>query len=63
LGLKIICTGRWKKTNTGRKQNLYFKFGKTSTSNVANKIIYTIINQTTKYGKCSVKIWVSIKRW
>ena len=61
LGLKIICSGRWKKTNTGRKQKLYLKLGQIQSSNVTNKIIYNNINQTTKYGVCSVKIWIAHK--
>jgi ribosomal protein S3 len=55
-GVKIICCGKWKKTNTGRKQKLYLKLGQIQSSNIANKIVYHSINQTTKYGVCSVKI-------
>ena len=61
LGVKIICVGKWKKTNTGRKQKIYLKYGQIQTSNLANKILYHNISQTTKFGVCSVKIWIAHK--
>lgn len=61
LGIKIICGGRWKKTGTGRKQKLYLKFGRIQSSNIANKILYHSINQKTKYGMCSIKVWIAHK--
>jgi hypothetical protein len=62
LGIKIICLGRWKKTNTGRKQKIYLKFGQIQSANIANTILYHEINQTTKYGVVSVKVWISHKK-
>jgi hypothetical protein len=50
LGLKIICSGKWKKTRTGRKQKLYLKYGRIQSSNIANKIVYDTVSQKTKYG-------------
>ena len=61
LGIKIICSGRWQKTGTGRKQKLYLKFGRIQNSNIANKILYHNVNQKTKYGMCSIKIWIAHK--
>jgi ribosomal protein S3 len=61
LGIKIICVGKWKKTNTGRKQKIYLKYGQIQSSNIANKILYHNISQTTKFGVCSIKIWVAHK--
>ena len=58
LGIKILCFGKWKKTNTGRKQKIVLKFGQTRTSNIADKILYHSIAQKTKYGICSIKIWI-----
>lgn len=61
IGLKIVCIGKWKKTAAGRKQRLYLKFGQIKSSNIANKLIYHNIATTTKYGVCSIKIWISHK--
>jgi len=61
LGLKIICQGKWRKTNTGRKQKVYLKFGQIQSSNLANKVVYDSISQKTKYGVCSIKIWIAHK--
>jgi ribosomal protein S3 len=61
IGLKIICLGRWKKTSTGRKQKLFLKFGQVKSSDISNKIIYQTISQTTKFGVCSIKIWIAQK--
>ena len=61
VGVKIICIGKWKKTKTGRKQKFYLKYGKIQKSDVRNKIIFHNINETTKYGICSLKIWIAHK--
>lgn len=61
-GIKIICFGKWKKTNSDRKQKIYLKFGQIQTSNLANKILYHGMTQRTKFGICSVKIWISHKK-
>jgi hypothetical protein len=58
LGLKLIVSGKWKKTNSGRKQKLYLKFGQVQNSNITNKTLYHDVNQQTKYGVVSIKIWV-----
>ena len=59
LGVKIICCGRWKKTNTGRTQKIYLKFGQIQSANTANKILFDSINQKTNYGAYSIKIWIA----
>jgi len=38
LGIKIVFSGKWKKTRTGRKQKLTLKFGKMR-NNALNEII------------------------
>ena len=58
IGFKVICVGKWKKTKTGRKQKIYFKFGQIQTANIANKIYYHSTAQKTKFGVCSIKIWI-----
>ena len=60
-GLKIICSGKWKKTLSGRKQKLTIKFGKIRNSTTSNKILYYCSTQKTKYGSCGIKVWISHK--
>ena len=61
IGLKIIISGKWKKTNTGRTQKIYLKYGKIQNSNTRNKVIYQNIAQKTKFGMFSMKMWISQK--
>ena len=61
IGLKIICSGRWKKTSTGRKQKLFLKFGQIKSSDISNKITYQNLSQVTRFGICSIKIWIAQK--
>ena len=56
IGLKIIISGKWKKTNTGRTQKIYLKYGKIQNSNTRNKVIYQNIAQKTKFGMFSMKM-------
>ena len=59
LGFKLIFSGKWKKTKTGRKQKLYLKYGRIQTSNITNKIWYYNDNLTTKHGVISIKLWLA----
>lgn len=61
IGLKISCVGRWKKTNTGRKQNLNINFGQMKRANIANTVLYHNSTETTKFGVCSIKVWIAQK--
>jgi len=61
IGIKLICSGKWKKTNSGRKQKIYLKFGQVQSSNLATKILYNHATQKTKFGICSIKIWIAHK--
>jgi len=56
IGLKIICSGKWKKTRSGRKQKLTVKFGQIVNSKIANTLLYDYQSQTTKYGVIGIKI-------
>jgi len=56
IGVKLICSGKWRKTPSGRKQKVYLKFGQIQTSNLANKIVYHNVSQRTKFGICSIKL-------
>ena len=59
IGFKILCSGKWTKTSTGRKQNLYIKKGQIRASNISNKVFYYSTSQKTRHGICSIKIWIT----
>jgi ribosomal protein S3 len=56
VGFKIVCSGKWKKTRSGRKQRLTVKFGRIRKSSISNKILYSYSTQKTKYGACGIKV-------
>lgn len=60
-GLKILCSGKWRKTRTGRKQKLCLKFGKIQNTSVSNTIFFSWVSQNTKHGSFGIKIWISHK--
>jgi ribosomal protein S3 len=61
-GFKIMCSGKWKKTRSGRKQRLTIKFGRVRGSSLSNKILYHYSYQETRYGSCGIKVWVAHKK-
>jgi hypothetical protein len=61
IGLKIICSGKWKKTKSGRKQKLTVKFGRVVNPSMSNTILYDYSAQKTKFGVCGVKVWIAHK--
>ena len=62
IGLQIICSGKWKKTRSGRKQKLFLRFGKIQKNTANNILFYHTIAQKTALGVCSLKIWISLKK-
>ena len=58
-GLSIICSGRWIKTRTGRKQKLKVTIGKTKKQTNKFNIDYSLTSLTSKFGVFSVKVWIS----
>jgi ribosomal protein S3 len=61
IGLKIICSGKWKKTRSGRKQKLCVKFGQIVSSKVSNTLLYDFNSQTTRFGVIGIKVWIAYK--
>ena len=61
-GVKVICSGKWKKTKSGRKQKICIKFGQVRNPSVSNVIAFHYLSQKTKFGSCGVKVWVSHKK-
>jgi ribosomal protein S3 len=55
-GVKVICSGRWKKTKSGRKQKLCIKYGKIRKPTMTNIILFDYITQKTKFGACGIKV-------
>ena len=62
LGLKIICSGRWQKTRSGRKQNVIIRVGNLKTPTVSSLLYYHYLQTTTKQGACGIKVWVCFKK-
>jgi len=61
VGFKIICSGKWKKTPSGRKQKLTIKIGKIVNSSLSNIVLYSFGAQKTKFGVCCIKVWVVLR--
>jgi hypothetical protein len=62
VGLKIVCSGKWKKTKSGRKQKITVKLGRIVSPSISNIILYDFAAQKTKFGVCGVKVWISHKK-
>lgn len=60
-GIKIICSGRWRKTKSSRKQRTTYSFGKIRRQTFSKHVDYGFSSTTTKYGVCGVKVWISYK--
>lgn len=60
-GVKIVCSGRWRKTKSGRKQRMTYSFGKIERQTFSKYVDYGFNSTTTKYGTCGVKVWISYK--
>jgi hypothetical protein len=55
-GVKIICSGRWQKTRSGRKQRMVCSFGNIKKQTFSKHIDYGFSSVTTKYGVCGIKV-------
>ena len=62
LGIKVICSGRWRKTKSGRKQKLQIKYGKVKNPTLTGVVFFDCSSVKTKFGKCGIKVWISIKK-
>lgn len=58
-GIKVICSGRWKKTKSGRKQTFTFSKGKLSTQSFSSFVDIGFYTGQTKYGKFSLKVYIT----
>lgn len=62
LGLKLTCSGKWKKTRSGRKQKFTVQFGLIKNSGISNVIFFDQLAHKTKFGSCNFKIWILLKK-
>jgi len=62
-GVKFICSGRWIKTKSGRKQKFIYSLGKLKNQTISAFLDYGFSSLVTKYGICSVKVWISYKHF
>jgi ribosomal protein S3 len=60
-GISIICSGRWLKTRTGRKQKLKVTIGKIRKQTYRYNVDYDLTSLTSKHGTFSVKVWISYR--
>jgi len=60
-GLKIQCSGRWKRTKSGRAQRLNLTFGQLKKTSISTSVFYNSFSEKTKYGTCNIKIWIAFK--
>lgn len=61
-GIRVVCKGKWSKTNTGRSQKLTISMGKLN-----NQVLDTFIDShtsiaSTKFGAFSVNVLISYKQ-
>lgn len=56
-GISVKCKGKWLRTRTGRKQSLVFDIGQLNSDN-KNLISFATSNFNTKFGSCSIKVWI-----
>jgi len=61
IGVKIECSGRWKKTKSARTQKLCFNYGQTKKIGVVNTVFFSFLTQKTKYASCGFKVWFTFK--
>jgi hypothetical protein len=55
-GLRIVCSGRWSKTRSGRKQRLVYNRGSLKRLTFSALLDYGMATVTTKFGVCSIKV-------
>lgn len=58
FGVKITCSGKWKKTRSGRKQKFSTQLGRIPNSSISRIVFFDQITQKTKFGCFSVKVWI-----
>lgn len=60
-GVRILCSGKWRKTKSGRKQRIVFSIGRLRSPSMDCVSSYGFSTQATKFGACGIKVWISYK--
>ena len=60
-GIRVSCFGKWSKTKTGRKQKITLSVGRLNSTSISSPLTYSKSTISTKYGSCSVKVWLNFK--
>jgi small subunit ribosomal protein S3 len=60
-GVKIVCSGKWKKTKSGRSQKITVTTGRLQTQSLTALTSFGFATSITKYGSCGIKVWVNYK--
>jgi ribosomal protein S3 len=61
-GLKITCSGKWRKTRSGRKETITCSHGRLLTQSMSSVGTFGFSMINTKFGACGVKVWISYTR-
>ena len=61
VGIKIVCSGKWKKTKSGRSQKVVVTTGRLHTQTVTALTSFGFATSVTKFGSCGIKVWVNYK--
>ena len=57
-GIRVEVTGRWTQTQSGRSQKNCFTVGKINRQFIKKYISFGSSTAVTKYGSCTVKVWI-----
>jgi len=55
-GLRVVCSGRWSKTRSSRKQRFVYSRGSLKRLTFSALLDYGMSTVTTKFGVCSIKV-------
>jgi hypothetical protein len=55
-GLRVVCSGRWSKTRSSRKQRFVYNRGSLKRLTFSAFLDYGTSTVTTKFGVCSIKV-------
>lgn len=61
IGLKIIFSGRWKKTKNGRGQRLVLSFGSLKRTALSKSVFFSFFSEKTKFAACGLKVWLTFR--
>jgi hypothetical protein len=61
LGIKIECFGKWKQTNTNRKQKLTFVVGQLQTQTLIRPVFVGVSTLKSKWGLARVCVTICYK--